>query len=344
MSVHIFLTMIKKMYNIENRRYTGNKNSLADWIIYSIKKECKGDSFADIFAGTGSLIPKLGGVCKKIIINDLLYSNNVIYKAFFEKGRLDEKKLLMLKEKYDNLNTCDIADNYIFEKFGGKYFSYNDAKKIGYIREDIEINRDNLTHKEYNVLVASLLYSLDKVSNTVGHYEAYFKDKMLSDKFIFNFINTVHLENVEIHREDANTLVHNIKADIVYVDPPYNSRQYSRFYHVLETIVKWDKPELYGTAQKPKAENMSDYCRTNAKYKFADLIKNLNCSYIVVSYNNTYTSKSSASKNKITLNEIRNTLIKKGTLKEYSKSHKFFNSGKTDFKNHKEYLFIVKVT
>jgi len=57
----------------------------------------------------------------------------------------------------------------------------------------------------------------------------------------------------------------------VYIDPPYNSRQYSRFYHVLETLIKWDKPKLYGVALKPEPENMSDYCRNNARHKFSEL-------------------------------------------------------------------------
>ena len=63
---------------------------------------------------------------------------------------------------------------------------------------------------------------------------------------------------------DANQLVRKVKADIAFIDPPYNSRQYSRFYHILENIVQWKKPKLEGTALKPQAENMSEYCRSDA--------------------------------------------------------------------------------
>ena len=134
-----------------------------------------------------------------------------------------------------------------------------------------------------------------------------------------------------------------IKADIAFIDPPYNSRQYSRFYHVLENITKWEKPKLYGTALKPKEENMSEYCKTSAPKAFKDLIDKLNVKYIVVTYNNTYNSKSSSSKNKITLEEIKSMLDKKGETKVFDKPYKFFNAGKTELKNHKEYVFITKV-
>ena len=156
-------------------------------------------------------------------------------------------------------------------------------------------------------------------------------------------IEQVETNRVDIFREDANYLAKKIQADIIYIDPPYNSRQYSRFYHVLENLVKWDKPELFGVALKPKPENMSDYCRTSAKYRFSELINSLETKYIVVSYNNTYESKSNSSENKITHKELLDILNTRGKTKVFEKAYRHFNSGKTDFKNHKEYLFVTHV-
>ena len=96
-------------------------------------------------------------------------------------------------------------------------------------------------------------------------------------------------------------------------------------------------------AMKPKPENMSDYCRNNAKIVFKDLIENLKCKHIIVSYNNTYQSKSSSSENKITLDEIRDILNGKGKTKEQSKAYNHFNAGKTSFDAHKEFVFYTKV-
>lgn len=88
---------------------------------------------------------------------------------------------------------------------------------------------------------------------------------------------------------------------------------------------------------------MSDYCRNKAKVVFKGLINSLDCKFIVVSYNNTYESKSSSSKNKMTLEDIETALSARGEVKRFETSHNFFNAGKTDFNDHKELIFIVKV-
>jgi adenine-specific DNA-methyltransferase len=193
------------------------------------------------------------------------------------------------------------------------------------------------------MLISSLLYSVDKIANTVGHYDAYFKKESVEDNFFMRPIDPVEVKSASIFREDANSLAKRIQTDIAYIDPPYNSRQYSRFYHVLETLTKWDKPKLHGVALKPEPENMSDYCRVSAKDRFAELVNDVNAKYLVVSYNNTYESKSNSSKNKITLEEIKNILTKRGKTKIFEKDYRHFNAGNTDFNNHKEYLFVTNV-
>ena len=198
--------------------------------------------------------------------------------------------------------------------------------------------------KEKAILIASLLYSADKVANTVGHYDAYIKGHKIPDQFRFELIQPYKTNaNVEIYRQDANVLARDLQCDIVYIDPPYNSRQYSRFYHVLENIATWKKPKLYGVALKPEPENMSEYCKSSALTAFSSLIKDLKCKYIVVSYNNTYSSKSSSSTNKMTLDNIKKVLSEKGTLTCFEKTHQFFNAGKTEFADHKELIFLVEV-
>ena len=87
---------------------------------------------------------------------------------------------------------------------------------------------------------------------------------------------------------------------------------------------------------------MSKYCTVQAKETFRDLIENLEVKFLVVSYNNTYKSKSQSSKNKITLEEIKQILNEVGTTKTFEQSHSYFNAGKTDFNDHKEFLFVTK--
>ena len=329
-------------FQLQNRRYIGGKHKLIEWIFSILHKECKGDSFTDIFAGTGIVSAVASKHFNQIILNDFLHSNHVIYQAFFGKGEWNQLKINNIIRDYNNINGEDLEENYFSKNFGGKYFSKNSARIIGFIRENLEENKQNLTEREYYILLSSLLYTIDKIANTVGHYDAYFKKDSIEDIFFMRPIDPIEVKDVLIFKEDANLLAKKIKTDIVYIDPPYNSRQYSRFYHVLETLVKWDKPTLHGVALKPEPENMSDYCRTTAKDKLAELVKDLDAKYLVVSYNNTYDSKSNSSQNKITLKEIQDILNSKGKTKVFEKDYRHFNAGNTDFNNHKEYLFVTE--
>ena len=274
-------------FKINNRRYTGCKAKITNWINEIIDKECAGaESFCDIFAGTGVVTDAVINRFNKFIINDFLYSNEIIYYAFFGKQDYQLKKLLTLKEKYRNLDPIKLPSNYVSDNYGGKFFSEEDALKIGFIREDLEARKKSLNKREYAILLASLIYSFDRSANTVGHYEAYIKGKQIRSSFNFELINPVITgeddpRDISIYRQDANKLIKKIKTDILYIDPPYSSRQYSRFYHVIETIVKWDKPQLFGAALKPAPENMSEYCSSRAIDAFTELIEFANCKYIL---------------------------------------------------------------
>ncbi len=329
---------------LKSRRYIGNKAKLAEWIMDKITANAPdAHTFCDLFAGTGVISDCAMTKYSGIIINDLLYSNNVIYKAFFEKGDWNKEKLYDIISTYNSLDAELLTDNYFSANFGGKFYEYNISKIIGYIRQDIEDIRPELTEKEYNILLATLIYNIDKLANTVGHFDAYIKKDIKYRPLRLRLIDARSYDNVEIYREDANKLSRKIESDVVYIDPPYNSRQYCRFYHLYETLIKWDMPQLYGVALKPAPENMSSYCTSKALTAFEDLVSNLRTKYIAVSYNNTYNSKSNSSENKIRLTDLKRILEMCGDTEVYEHSHSFFNTGKTEFENHKELLFITKV-
>ena len=337
-------TQEHRRFSLESRRYIGCKTKLVDWIFGLINEQTHdAHSFCDIFAGTGVVAHRALQTYERVVVNDFLHSNNIMYRAFFAPGEWSEERVQAIINDFNDINPAKIGENYFSKNFGGKYFYHDTAKIVGYIRGRLQILQKDLTDKEYAVLMASLIYSIDRHANTMGHFDAYHHKAPAAHEFQMRMIEADSYNGVDIHQEDANQLARNINVDLTYLDPPYNSRQYSRFYHVYENLVQWKKPQLYGTALKPKEENMSDYCRNAAFTAFTDLVSHINSRYLVVSYNNTYHSKSSSSENKIKLEQLEEVLNKCGKTQVFNHEFKAFNSGKTEFDDHREYLFITEV-
>lgn len=333
--------------SIENRRYIGNKSKLLKFIDDTIKQEkIKFNTFGDVFSGTGVVAEYFFNKGKDIYVNDILYSNYVIYKAILSNENYDEEKVKSIINEYNKIISADLKDNYFSDNFSGNYYHYNDAKKIGFIREDIETKYNNkeINQREYYILISCLLYSMDKISNTVGHYESFLNKEPEYKNLQISFMELKKYNGKSyIFNEDANKLVRKISVDVMYIDPPYNARQYANFYHLLENVAHWEKPPVFNKAKKMERKNiMSEYCKSNAKLVFEDLIENINAKYIIVSYNNTYEAKSTSSINSIKYEDMINILNKRGKVNIYETDYKAFNSGKTNLNKHKERLFVCK--
>lgn len=335
-----------KKLEINNRRFLGSKYKLLNFIEETVNNNCKDiSSVVDVFAGTGvvgSMFLKDG---KEVYFNDYLKSNCYSYKAFYEPMKIDIKKIEKIINDY---NVIEIEeDNYFSDNFSDTYFSSKDCKKIGFIRDDIEnkfIEKD-INEREKSVLIASLIYSMDRVANTVGHYDAYRKIKNIEDKFFMYMLDVSESGEKKSHISnlDANEFIKNVKADLVYIDPPYNSRQYCDAYHLLENVAVWNKPKVYGVAKKMDRTSLkSKYCTNKAVEAFDELVKNCNSKYILVSYNNTGDKSNSRSNAKISDLQIKQILEKKGKVKVFEQDYNNFTTGKSVSLDHKERLFLCE--
>ena len=333
-----------KTTKINNRRYLGNKYKLLDFIKGTVEKECKGiTTVADIFAGTGSVASAFSD--KKLITNDLLYFNHVCHIAWFGAEKYDEEKIENLICYYNAIKPHE--ENYMSLNFADTFFSLEDCRKIGFIREDIEINykEKKINTRERAILITSLLYAMDKIANTCGHYDAYIKgasfDKHL--ELSIPLASNNNNENNQCYNEDSNQLVERIEADLVYIDPPYNSRQYCDAYHLLENVAKWEKPEVKGVALKMDRTSLkSDYCTSSATKAFEDLISKITAKYILLSYNNMAEKGNGRSNAKISDDDIMRILSRKGKVKVFSEDYKAFSAGKSNITDNQERLFLCE--
>lgn len=327
---------------INNRRYLGNKYKLLPFITKVVNEECeKIESVADIFAGTGAVSSAFKD--KIITTNDLMYSNFICNLAWFGAQEYNPQLIIDYIVHYNSY--VDFEANYMTDNFANTYFSYNDCSKIGFVREDIEKNfvAGKINERERAILITSLLYAMDKIAKTCGHYDAYRKGAEFNASLeLFVPLAEVHNNsNNKCFNKDANELVKEITADLIYIDPPYNSRQYCNAYHLLENVARWEKPDVYGVAKKMDRTKMkSRYCTQSATEAFEDLIKNINARYILFSYNNMATKGNGRSNAKISDEDIMRILQSKGIVKVFSENYKAFSAGKSNISDNAERLFL----
>jgi len=270
--------------------YIGSKKKLLPFIketIYEIVSPKLDDMiFCDLFAGSGEVGKAFKKEVRSVISNDLEYFSYVI-----NRHAIGTAKLLQTDAIFQELNALEGCEGFIFQHYckhpqnEREYFSSDNAKKIDAIRQKIEYYRDD--EDLYFYLLASLLHSADKVANTASVYGAYLKHlKPLAQKKLF--IEPAHYDvstqKNSVYNEDALIVIKKIEGDILYLDPPYNVRQYGADYHLLNTIAIYDEFTPQGKTGR-REYHRSSFCKKHSVKKSLDeLIDNAKFSYIFMSY------------------------------------------------------------
>lgn len=324
-------------------RYIGSKINLLNEIDDVIKSKINDESeiFCDIFSGTGTV----GAYFKKrysIKSNDTLYFSHIIQKAKIELNHIPKFNKLKKKGIPDPLDYLEnedyeIQDNYFitinyspYKENKRMYFTVSNAGRIDFIRQTIEEwkNRKLINKDEYIYLLAVLIESIPFVSNISGTYGAYLKhwDKRALNPIKLNTIDiTNNSKQNQSYNEDSNKVISRLKGDILYIDPPYNGRQYITNYHVLETIARYDNPNIYGiTGLRPYDNEKSQYCvKKDVETAFNNLIKKAKFKHIIVSYSSDGLLDEETIKKIMTKHGIAETYeLKKIPYRKYKSKHK----------------------
>lgn len=286
-------------------RYLGNKTKLLDFIDSVLSKyNIEGESFVDLFSGTCAVGDHLKGRFK-VVANDYMYFAKIIASAKLLNSRIPsfENFIKRFNENpFEYLNRQEYAPQnsfFVYQNYspvGNRmYFTKENALRIDGMRLEIEsFYKDSfVSDAEYYFLLASLLESTLRVSNIAGTYQAFFKfwesralKPLELEPLTIEEVDPILSKNVAFC-EDANSLARRLSGDIVYIDPPYTITQYCNSYHVLETIARYDNPELFGKTGRRKNRLLSNYSnKSKAIVEFEDLFRQLDFEHVLVSYSN----------------------------------------------------------
>lgn len=317
--------------------YIGSKHKLSPWIKKVISQETNLPLnqlvFCDLFAGTGIIGRNFKTEVKKIIANDVEYYSYVLLQNYIG----NHTALPQRKEYIDKLNNLKGTRGFIAQEYGENgssdrlYFSKHNAKKIDACRQQISLWKESgeINNELYFFLLTSLLNSADKVANTASVYGAYLKKikasaakELVIEPAEFTKTKAPH----EVYQEDANTLIKKIKGDVLYLDPPYNARQYGANYHLLNTIAMYKEFVPRGKTGLPDYYK-SKYCRKKqVAGEFEELIKNASFSHIYLSYNN---------EGLMPPEKIKSIMEPYGKYHLETKDYQRFKADKTENRNHK---------
>lgn len=350
--------------------YIGSKQSLLPFIEREVAKLAAPPGvFCDLFSGTGAVAAHFKKLGWSVIANDiqrysyvrlghLLLNNSA---PLFQGLESEIAGLAAVPTEQrgdavcDHLNSLPGRAGYVFTNFclGGtndgverQYFSDDNGRRCDSIRETIADwwEAGLLSEGEHDYLLAALLEAIDRVANTASVYGAFLKHlkktamKPLDLKPLEVIPST---EEHQVFSADANELIRQISGDVLYLDPPYNQRQYAANYHVLETIALNDKPELHGkTGLRDWSDQKSSWCsKREVLDEFTDLIENAQFKFIALSYND---------EGLLSVADVRRVMKERGEYHLAKKTYNRFRADKPHARNHKrdrtvEYLHCLRI-
>ena len=278
-------------------KYIGNKARLINFI-----QNCLNDSnieyenkrVFDLFSGTGSVSEFfLNNNCEVYSVDNMNYAIAEQYRRIFfrKEPEFHEIEGIIGSYKLDDvlkyLNELKPKKGYFYDNFTeeGKYhrrfFKEDNACKIDAIREEIDNWKDKISYEKYMFLVGILMSSADFVSNTAGTYGAYLKiwRSMALKDLKLNKPNFINTGKIKLFVEDVNKFLDKkLETDLVYLDPPYNTRQYAANFSVLESIVVNDNEKLSGKTGLRNYEKQKSLfsIKKEVDKAFVDLIDKIN--------------------------------------------------------------------
>lgn len=333
-------------------RFIGCKALLLDNIKSVIDENAPdAKSFCDIFSGTAT-VARYFKQWYEVTSNDLLYFSYVLQRGTVAVDCLPTYEILqentgisdpvayfngLSLEQMERLPPERRFFQNTYAPIGGRmYINDENALRIDFARNITEDWRKVgfLSDDEYYYLVACIVEGIPFVSNISGTYGAFHKEwerRSYKKYELLRLPICTNGKNNACFNGNGADVLKEISGDILYIDPPYNERQYLPNYHVLETAAKYDFPKVRGiTAQRAYENNKSDFCsKTKVVGAFEELIANARFNHIILSY---------STDGLMSVEEIERTMKKYGdpnSFKIYCIPYRRYKSRSTETKEEK---------
>jgi len=329
-------------------RYIGNKTRLLEFIIGVLRRRgIDGGTAVDPFTGTASVARELKRQGFQVLAADIMEYAYVFGRAYVAAGRprlsglasavgpdpdLDDvvRHLNHLPGEPGFIHRHFTPDGDVGARYGRMYFTPDNAARIDTVRATIQRWHDDgrIDDDAFHLLLAALIEAADRVANTTGVYASFVKTWQP------NALRTLRLETPEIvhgngceaRRTDALELLRELRPfDLLYLDPPYNTRQYPGYYHIPEIIaVGWfdGGHRLRGkTGLMPDDDRRSDWSRQGrCEEAFEELVATARWTHLVMSYNGEGIIPEP------TIRRVLEEHGRKGTYKRYRQPYKRYRS------------------
>lgn len=271
-------------------KYLGSKRTLLPAIVERVRAFPDVRSVLDLFSGTSRVGHALKAAGYRVVANDHNAYAATLARCYVQADREDvehDARLLLAE-----LSRVQPRAGYFTETFcvRSRFFQPKNGERIDAIRDAIAAK--SLPPELESVLLVSLMEAADRVDSTTGVQMAYLKQwaKRASNELELRMPDVLPRSpqgKCEAYELDALELGARAEVDLAYLDPPYNQHKYLGNYHVWETLVRWDAPEVYGTACKRVdcRERSSDFnSRVRALDTMERLVQSLRARYLLVSF------------------------------------------------------------
>lgn len=273
-------------------KYLGSKRTLLPAVLGAVAEVPEAQTVLDLFSGTSRVGHALKGAGYRVLANDHNAYAAALARCYVaaDLEAIEHDATLLLAE----FNALPGAPGWFTHTFceRARFFQPKNGARIEAIRNAIAAK--GLDPELEAVLLVSLMEAADRVDSTCGLQMAYLKDwaprahKDLELRLPAVLPRARHGKG-EAHRRDAMDAARELVADVAYLDPPYNQHSYLSNYHVWESLVLWDAPEVYGRACK-RVDCRSRKSDFNSKRKFHEalsaLVEAVQAKVLLVSFNN----------------------------------------------------------